>query len=227
MTKPLVFDYVIVGAGSAGCALAARLSASGEHSVLLLEAGGTRTTTSGFMCRLVSGKLLTNERYAWKFETEPQAELKGKRIYWPRGKVLGGSSSINGMAYVWGDPLAFDGWAQQGNAGWSFADVEPYFKRLENNSYTPNTRRGHEGPVRITDRKLRDRDALSDALHAVVYFGGYRGNRRLQRPALTKVRGISSRRPTRDFAAVPRSRICAVRAIGSTWASRRKRTRRR
>ncbi len=159
------FDYVVVGAGSAGCALAARLTQSGRYSVALLEAGPPDDSV-WIHLPLGVGKLLNNERYAWRFETEPQAALKGKRIYSPRGKVLGGSSSINGMAYIWGDPREFDEWRERGNTGWGFSDVHPYFKRLESNSYTEDPNRGHGGPVRITDRKIRDRDVLSDSFVA-------------------------------------------------------------
>ncbi len=156
------YDYIVVGAGSAGAALAARLTESGRHRVLLVEGGG-RDRNPWIHIPLGVGKLLNNDRYAWKFETEPQKDLKGQRIYWPRGKVLGGSSALNGMAYVWGDWREYDGWRDAGNAGWSFVDLHPYFQRLESNPTTTLEGRGRAGPVRITDRKVRDRDPLSDA----------------------------------------------------------------
>ncbi|MBX3716216.1 MAG: GMC family oxidoreductase N-terminal domain-containing protein, partial [Burkholderiales bacterium] len=146
------FDYIVVGAGSAGAALAARLTESGRHRVLLLEGGGA-DRSPWIHIPLGVGKLLTNARYAWKFETEPQEELKGQKVYWPRGKVLGGSSALNGMAYVWGDPAEFDRWRDGGLAGWGFADVHPYFRRMENNPWTDQPGRGRDGPLRITDRK--------------------------------------------------------------------------
>lgn len=165
------FDYIVVGAGSAGCAVAARLTEDGSRRVLLIEGGG-KDDHVWIHVPLGVGKLLTNERYAWKFETEPQAGMKGQRIYWPRGKVLGGSSALNGMAYVWGDPREYDSWAALGIQGWSAADVQPYFRRLETNPYSSRADRGHDGPVFITDRQVRERDAISDAFVAGAQQAG-------------------------------------------------------
>jgi choline dehydrogenase len=157
------WDYIVVGAGSAGCALAARLAEDPRgFRVLLLEGGGP-DSNPWIHVPLGVGKLLTNERYAWRFETEPQSGLAGQRVYWPRGKVLGGSSALNGMAYVWGDPAEYDSWAAQGLSGWSSAELGPYFKKLESNPYSTHPGRGRDGPVRITDRARYDPDPLSDA----------------------------------------------------------------
>lgn len=165
------FDFIVIGAGSAGCAVAARLTESGQHRVLLLEGGG-KDNHVWIHIPLGVGKLLTNETYAWRFQTEPQHFMHGQNIYWPRGKVLGGSSALNGMAYVWGDPAEYDSWADLGVKGWSFNDVLPYFKKLESNEYSNHPRRGKNGPIRITDRAAREPDTISDAWIAACKSAG-------------------------------------------------------
>lgn len=144
-------DFVIVGAGSAGCALASRLSEDGRHSVLVIEHGGTDAGPFIQMPGALSFPM-NMRRYDWGFRTEPEPHLGGRRMAVPRGKVIGGSSSINGMVWVRGHARDFDHWADAGAAGWSFADVLPYFRRLEHwhGDGGDAEWRGHDGPVHVT-----------------------------------------------------------------------------
>ena len=135
------FDYVIVGAGSAGCVLANRLSADGKHSVLLLEAG-PKDSNLWIHVPLGYGKLFKEKSVNWMYQTEPEPGLNGRQVFQPRGKVLGGSSSINGLLYVRGQHEDYDRWRQRGNAGWGYDDVLPYFKKAENQQRGPDKYHG-------------------------------------------------------------------------------------
>lgn len=145
------YDYVIVGAGSAGCVLASRLSASGRHRVLLLEAGGP-DSNPWIHVPIGYAKLFNDQSVNWMYETEPEAELEGRRVFQPRGKVLGGSSSINGLVYVRGQKEDFDLWRQLGNPGWSFEDVLPYFRRAEDQQHGADDYHGAGGPLAVSDQ---------------------------------------------------------------------------
>ncbi len=144
------FDYIVVGAGSAGCVLANRLTASGRHRVLLLEAG-PKDSHVWIHIPLGYGKLFTNAKYNWLYASEPEPELNNRQIIQPRGKVLGGSSSINGLLYVRGQPQDFDHWRQLGNAGWGFDDVLPYFRKSEDQERGADDLHGVGGPLAVSD----------------------------------------------------------------------------
>ena len=154
------FDYVIVGAGSAGCVLANRLTASGQYSVLLLEAG-PKDSNIWIHVPLGYGKLFKEASVNWMFQTEPEPGLNGRSVFQPRGKVLGGSSSINGLLYVRGQHEDYDRWRQRGNVGWGYDDVLPYFKRAENQQRGANDYHGADGPLPVSD--WRHHDPLSEA----------------------------------------------------------------
>ncbi len=144
------FDYIVVGAGSAGCVLASRLSEEPGTRVLLLEAGPADTS---FWIHLPIGygKTMWDRRVNWCYETDPDPNMNGRRIYWPRGKTLGGSSSINGLIYIRGQREDYDAWASAGNAGWGYDELLPYFRRSEKNARGANTYHGGEGPLKVSD----------------------------------------------------------------------------
>ncbi|MBV8936972.1 MAG: GMC family oxidoreductase N-terminal domain-containing protein, partial [Alphaproteobacteria bacterium] len=149
------YDYIVVGAGSAGAAVANRLSADPRNKVLLLEAGRASHPWSSIPIGMA--RLITNPAANWLYSSEPEASTNGRRLPVPRGKLLGGSSSINGMVFVRGQAQDFDTWAQMGNRGWSYTEVLPFFKRME--SYAgegDDAFRGREGPLQVTNPEPRD-----------------------------------------------------------------------
>ena len=172
------FDYIVVGAGSAGSVLANRLSASGEHSVLVLEAG--RESHPWSRIPVGFAKLIDNPAANWLYESEPEEASGGRRIPVPRGKLLGGSSSINGMVFVRGQSQDYDTWAQLGNRGWSYQDVLPIFKDME--SYQgdgDNEFRGRDGPLKVTENveqgEIYDKIIAAAAEIGIDYTNDYNG----------------------------------------------------
>ena len=161
MSGLTVYDYVIVGAGSAGCVLANRLSVSGRHSVLLLEAGPV-DNYPWIHIPIGYGKTMFHPEYNWGFYTDPDPGMNNRRIYWPRGRGLGGSSSINGLIYVRGQPEDYDRWAAAGNSGWGWHDVLPYFIRSEKNSRGASVGHGANGPLACSD--IPEPHALMEAI---------------------------------------------------------------
>jgi choline dehydrogenase len=156
--EPIEADYIVVGAGSAGCVVAARLSEDAMTKVLLLEAGGP-DRNPWIHIPLGYGKTIADPKINWCYETEP--DLNGRRFFWPRGKVLGGSSSINGLVYIRGQAQDFDQWRQFGNVGWSFDDVLPFFRRAEDKVGGGDDWHGTGGPLAVSD--IDEEDPISHA----------------------------------------------------------------
>lgn len=145
----MIADYVIVGAGSAGCVLANRLSESGKNHVILLEAGGSDLHPWVRM-PIAYGKTFYHPSFNWRYQTEAEKSLNSRQIYWPRGRVLGGSSSINAMVFIRGQREDYDGWAALGNSGWAYDDLLPFFKRMEDNIAGGDEWRGTGGPLTVS-----------------------------------------------------------------------------
>ena len=168
------YDYIIVGAGSAGCVLANRLTESGQHTVLLLESGG-RDTNRWIHIPIGFGKVMFDREVNWMFETEPEPRMNGRNIKVPRGRVLGGSSSINGLLYVRGQREDFDDWRDLGNPGWGYADCLPYFKKSEDQARGADDWHGVGGPLSVSD--VKDRHPLADSFIEAGEAAGIPRNR--------------------------------------------------
>jgi choline dehydrogenase len=167
------YDYIIIGAGSAGCTLANRLTENPSIKVLLLEAGG-KDTNPWIHIPVGYVKTLDMPSLNWRFETEPEPSTYNRSIPIPRGKVLGGSSSINGMVYVRGQPLDYDTWSQLGNRGWSYDSILPYFKKSENYESSKSSWRGIDGPLITSEGS--ERNELLDAIMDAAEESGYPKN---------------------------------------------------
>lgn len=163
------FDYIVVGAGSAGCVVARRLSDDARVRVLLIEAG---PAPAGFWQRVPAGmaKMFSANRFNWGFNTEPDPGLNGRRLFWPRGKTLGGSSAINGMVYTRGHRADYDEWADLGNAGWGWEDVLPYFEKIEGTDLGPDKDRDLDGPLKISNPAVKPK-IMYDFIEATARSG--------------------------------------------------------
>ncbi|HYM31674.1 MAG TPA: choline dehydrogenase [Candidatus Cybelea sp.] len=150
-----MYDYIVIGAGSAGCVVANRLSEDPDAKVLLLEAGGPDTSPHIHMPAGIIN-LVDSPKFNWNFWTEPQPRMKGRKMYWPRGKTLGGSSSINAMVYIRGHRRDYDQWRQLGNTGWGYDDVLPFFRRAENNERIADDFHGRGGPLNVAELVYRN-----------------------------------------------------------------------
>jgi choline dehydrogenase len=166
------YDFIVTGAGSAGCAVAGRLSEGGKYRVLLLEAG-TKDTNPWIHIPLGYTKTYTDPKVNWMFDSEPEKELNGRTLYQPRGKVLGGTSSINGMVYMRGTPTDYDGWRQKGCEGWGYDDVLPFFKKAEDQERGPSEFHGAGGPLHVSNPV---RSVLGDAMVKAAIEAGVPAN---------------------------------------------------
>ena len=171
--EPFTVDFIVIGAGSAGAALASRLTESGRHQVLLLEAGGETHPLS--RVPISFAKFINRPGVNWLYASEPQANTGGRAIPVPRGRMLGGSSAINGMVWVRGQRQDYDHWAQLGNRGWSWQDVLPIFKSMESYEAGDGDLRGRDGPIKVTD--FGDRSRLYDGFFAAAESIGLKANR--------------------------------------------------
>ncbi|VWM19247.1 GMC family oxidoreductase [Burkholderia lata] len=164
-----MYDYIVVGAGSAGCPVASRLSEDPQNRVLLIEAGGP---ADNFWIRSPAGmgRLFLEKRYNWSYFTEAGPQIHDRKIYWPRGRTMGGTSAVNGMVYIRGNPLDYERWKSLGNDGWGWEDVLPYFKRSESNARGASEHHGADGPLRVSDPVTRS-PAIEDFIRAADSIG--------------------------------------------------------
>jgi choline dehydrogenase len=167
------YDFIVTGAGSAGCAIAGRLSEDGRFRVLLLEAG-PRDTYPWIHIPLGYHKTFNNPKVNWMFDSEPEPELNNRVMYQPRGKVLGGTSSINGMVYMRGNAADYDEWRQRGCEGWDYDSVLPYFRRAEDNVRGPDEFHGTGGPLKVSDHRWQP--TLAKAMHGAAVQAGIPAN---------------------------------------------------